>query len=100
MEIRKSTDPSDLLVETRVVLHRARPERIHAHVDRIIPGRYAREVPDHIDLADFRNTVEIIIAPQCSGNDLVKVRFFDIELGQSVADAAGLRALEDQSFVL
>ena len=28
----------DALVDARVVLHRARAERVHAEVDRVIPG--------------------------------------------------------------
>src|SRR5688572_22158838 len=41
------------LVDLGVVLHRARPERIKAKVDVIVPGRKAGEMPDHVHLAEL-----------------------------------------------
>src|SRR5690606_15456703 len=43
----------DFLVDLRVVLHGARPERIHVDVDRVVLLTQAREVADDIDLADL-----------------------------------------------
>ena len=41
-------------VPLRVVLHRARAERIEVRVDRHVPRRQVDEVADQVDLADLR----------------------------------------------
>ena len=43
----------DLLVEPRVVLHRARAERVERRVDREVQLREAREVPHDVDFGGF-----------------------------------------------
>ncbi len=79
-----------LLIEPRVVLHRARTERIHAEIDRIVPGRHANEVTDDIDFADFGHAFEIVVALKCGGHELIERRFVDIERRQAITDAARL----------
>ena len=43
----------DELVDARVVLHGAGAERIHAEIDRVVPGGEAREVADDLDLGEL-----------------------------------------------
>ena len=50
---REAVDARHALVEPRVVLHRARAERVHPEIDRVVPRREPREVADDVDLADF-----------------------------------------------
>src|SRR5260370_25469824 len=45
--------PGYEFIDTRVVLHRAGAQRIHAQVDGEVPRRKAREVAENFDLADF-----------------------------------------------
>ena len=56
MEVGEAGQPRHLLVEPRVVLHRARAERVEAAVDRVILLRQAREMPDDLRLAEARQT--------------------------------------------
>ena len=53
MRQREARRARDLFVQPRVVLHRARAERIEAGVDRDVQFRQPREVPDDVDLGDF-----------------------------------------------
>ena len=62
MQICKARDTRDLFIQARVVLHRARAERVHALIDRIIPGRDAREVTNHVDFSYFGHAFEIVVA--------------------------------------
>src|SRR5215203_2613246 len=100
MQVRKAGDTRDLFVKPRVVLHRARSERVHAEVDRVIPRRDAREMPNDVDLAYFGYTVKIVIASQFGRQKIVDVCFLDVQLRQAITDATRLRALEDQRLVL
>jgi hypothetical protein len=68
MEIRESADPRDAFVESRVVLHRAGTQGIHADVDRVVPGRHANEVTNNIHFAHFGHAFEIVITTKLSGN--------------------------------
>src|SRR6516162_879657 len=52
MNIGKARKPRQLLVEPRIVLHRARPERIKPTVDCVILLRQPGEMPDHLWLAE------------------------------------------------
>src|SRR5579864_136949 len=63
MDVGKARQPRDLLVDTRIVLHRARAERIDAGVDRIILLRQARVVADHLRLAQARQA-DLPLSPQ------------------------------------
>ena len=52
VQIGKAGQPRHLFVEARVVLHRARAERIEAAVDRVVFLREPGEVADHLRLAE------------------------------------------------
>src|SRR5215213_3644823 len=99
MQVRKSRDTRHSLVETRVVLHRARTQRIHSDVDRVVPGGHANEVTYNVDLTHFRHSFQIVVTPKRSWNEAVDGRLFNIQRRQTVADSTGLRTLEDELFV-
>ena len=89
----------DEFVHARVVLHRAGPQRVHAQIDRVIPGGQAREVAHHFDFADFREARHALTRvgrAQCGARvDLRNVQ------GRELHSAlAGRGLLEDQSLVL
>ncbi len=50
---RDAIEPRHEFVHTRVVLHGAGAQRVHAEIDRVIPGGKTREVPHDFDFADF-----------------------------------------------
>ena len=54
MRLGQTLDARHKLVHARVVLHRARAERIHAEIDRVVPSGEAREVANDLDLAQLR----------------------------------------------
>src|SRR5688500_19497143 len=70
MQVREACNACDAFVETRVVLHRARTEWIHADVDRVIPRRHANEVAHNVHFADFRHAPEIVVALKLLRNQL------------------------------
>src|ERR1051326_2072798 len=98
--MREPRDTRDLLVQSRVVFHRARAERVQAEINRIIPGRDASEVAHHIDLGDLGHPSEIVFALQRGRNDFIERGFLDVERRQAVAGATFLRALEYELLVL
>ena len=51
---RQARQRREPLVPLRVVLHRARPERIEVRVDRHVQRRQVRVVPDDVELAQLR----------------------------------------------
>ncbi len=55
MRLRQSLQPRHGLINPRVVLHRARPQRIHPQVNRIIPRRKPRKVPNNLNLTQLRH---------------------------------------------
>ena len=59
MPVRNSIHPRHGLVYPRVVLHRARAERVHTEIDGIVPSGHSREMADDLDLAHFRHVAEI-----------------------------------------
>src|SRR5581483_982019 len=59
MRVADAFEPRDKLVHTRVVLHRAGAERIHAEIDRIVPRGESGKVADDLDLAYFGHHTEI-----------------------------------------
>ena len=98
MRLGQSHQPRDIFVHARVVLHGARAQRIHAVIDRIVPGRDARVVADDFDLADLGHLAQIfarLLAQQFGRIDLRHV-----ERRQLVSLLAGRRLLEDEAFVL
>ena len=54
MDVGKAGQPRDLLVQARVVLHRARPEREQAEVDRVILPRQASVMAHRLGFAQAR----------------------------------------------
>src|SRR5215472_14804672 len=90
MNIGKTREPCQLLVEPRVVLHRARPEWIKPAVDRIILLRQSGEMADHLRLAE---------AGQADGTlalETAHARADGRRRGQVDAATTGRTLLEDQ----
>ena len=56
----EAVEARDEFVDARVVFHGAGAERIHAEVNRVIPGGEAREVADHFDFADFGEAFDCV----------------------------------------
>ncbi len=56
MDVGETRQPRQLFVEPRVVLHRARAERIEAGVDRIVLVRQPGEMANHLRLAETGQT--------------------------------------------
>ena len=86
------------LVDARVVLHGAGAERIHAVIDRVIPGGEAGEVADDLDLADLGERGGF------GAQQHRRVRQRHRPRARRAAQAIGFfarrRVLEDESFVL
>jgi hypothetical protein len=83
----------DLLVEPRVVLHRARAERVHPRVDRHIELRQAREMPDDADLGDLQLFVDE--AARQRRRQRLGI-FRHVERRQLIAAPAAVGVLEDE----
>src|SRR5512132_349558 len=56
MQMRETRDRHEPLVDARVVLHRARAERVEARVDSEVPRRQLREVSEDLRLGELRQT--------------------------------------------
>ncbi len=87
--------PRHLLVDARVVLHRAGAERIEALVDREVQPREAREVARDLDLRDLRLPRDLRAAERLGDRDDLG----HVERRQRVADLPLARALEDERLV-
>src|SRR5688500_438437 len=90
MKIREAGNARHLFVETRIVLHRARTQRIHTLIDRIVPRGHSNEVPDYVDLADLWHTFKIVVSQELIWYQLLDRLFFDVERWQPITNAAGL----------
>src|SRR5258708_5989495 len=92
-------EPGHEFIYTRVVLHRAGAERIHAQVDGVVPRRKTREVAKNFDLAHLGKTFDagaaVIRAERSSeiGRGHIERRQFERALSPR-------RLLKDESFVL
>src|SRR5258706_16117681 len=93
MRQRESRGARDLFVEPRVVLHRARAERVETRVDRDVELRQPREMPDDVDLGDL-DLVRYLTPHQPGRKRIARLR--DVERRKTVALPAALRVLEDQ----
>ena len=62
---RPCLEPRHGFIHARVVLHRARAQRIHAQIDRVVPRRKPREVADDLDLAQLRHDAQIGTRRMC-----------------------------------
>src|SRR5438105_7402157 len=65
MDVCDAAQPCDVLVDLRVVLHGAGPERVEDGVDREIPLSQMGEVAHHVELADLGQ-------PQARAYDLAR----------------------------
>ena len=82
------------LVDARVVLHRARAERVAAAVHAVVERREPGEVAQQVDLADL-GQARGRGAPERVGDELVGRDLGHAELGQRVRAPAGARLLVD-----
>ena len=60
MEVGETGQPRQLLVEARVVLHRARAERVEPAVDRVVLLRQPGEMAHHLRLAEARQADRVL----------------------------------------
>jgi len=98
MRVRQAFTPRGNFVDARVVLHRARTERIQARIDAVVPSRDARKVANNLDLAHFGQRGRVLadrVAKQFLGVDSR-----NIERREFVRLLPRRRLLEDQVFVL
>src|SRR5262245_66322965 len=100
MRGREAFESRRALVELRVVFHRAGAERIHPVINSVVPRRNPREMADDVNLADFGQSREVVVAQQFRIDQRINRRRFDIERGQFVTNTTRARTLEDQTFVL
>src|SRR6185503_20464955 len=100
MKVSKACDARHLLVQTRVVLHGARPERIHALIDRVVPGRHPGEVANYVNFTNLRDALEIVVTAKLSWHQFIQGSFVNIERRQTITDPTRLGALEDQRLVV
>src|SRR6188474_1641927 len=97
MQVCKSGDSRNFLVEPRVVLHRARAQRVHAQIDRVVPGGHANEVTYHVDFTYFGHAFEIVVTTKLIRD--VQLNFIDVESRQAIPDTTCLRSFEDELLV-
>src|SRR6266542_5699571 len=90
MEVGETRQPRHLLVEPRVVLHRARAKRVEAAVDRVILLRQAGVVTHHLRFAE-PGQADRRLALEAAEAGLERRR-----VGQVDAAMAGRILLEDQ----
>ncbi len=56
----EAVEPGHEFVDAWVVLHRAGAQRVHAQVDRVVPGGKPGEVAQDFDLAYFREACNAV----------------------------------------
>src|ERR1700730_18503177 len=98
MTVRDSLHARDGFIHTRVVLHRARTQGIHAEVNGVVPGGKPRKVADDLDLADLGHVAEIFSL--CFIEKFGCVDFRHVERRQFPGSLPGRRLPEDQAFVV
>jgi len=94
-----SFEPRHKFIDARIVLHGAGTQRVHSQVNRVIPGGKTREVAEHLDLADFRKTLDVF-AQMGGAQHFRWFRFRYVQWRQFERALAGRRFLEDQALVL
>ena len=87
------------LIDAGVVLHRARAQRIHPQIDRIVPRRQASEVADDLNLAQLGHGAKIVGANHIT-QQRRRIDGRNVELREAIALLARGRFLKDQVFVL
>ena len=85
----KPGKPRHVLVDLRVVLHRARAERVEARVEPVVHLAQAREVTDHVELGHLGQGRRLA-AQGGSRQPIAHVLDGDVQLGQRVR--RGVRA--------
>jgi hypothetical protein len=95
MRLREAGRARDLFIDARVVLHRARAQRIKTGVDGEVQFREPGEVADDVHFRHLHFVLDLVAA-QCGGEDLLERLLRHVERGKLIAAAAFLRALEDQ----
>ena len=98
MAVRNSFQTRDHFVHSRVVLHGARTQGIHAQIYGVVPGGESREVADDFDLTHFRHVAEVFAFR--STKQVAGVNFWDVERRQLPGGFAGGRLFKDQPLVL
>jgi hypothetical protein len=86
------------LVQLRVVLHRARPERVEARVDSVVPLGQASEVTNHVELGELREALNVV-ANMLRAEHVPRIRPRHLCRLDRDARAARSRALEEQRLV-
>ncbi len=89
----------DALVQLRVVLHRARPERIEAGVEVEVALAQPVVVPHDLRLGDLRQSRRLG-PPKLGGNQLVERTLGHVERRRRECAATWLGALEDRQLVV
>ena len=98
MSVGQPVEPRHHFVHSRVVLHGARAQRIHAQINGVVPGGKTRKVADDFNLAHFRHVAEI---PSFGWTqELCRVYFRHVERRQLPGGLASPRFFEDQTLVL
>jgi hypothetical protein len=95
--MREAGRARDLLVDARVVLHRARSQWVQSCINRYVQLRQPREVADHVDFRDL-DLVQDFLAAQRRGKERFDRLLRHVQRRQLVAAPAGFRALEDERF--
>ncbi len=96
---RNSIQPRHKLIHPRVVFHRARTQRIHPQINRVIPGRKPREVPDHLDLTNLWKSLHAL-APVRVSQRLRRIHRRHIQRRQFKRPLPRRRLLKYQSLIL
>src|SRR2546422_1722275 len=91
MKVPEAGQHHQTLVDARVVLHRAGPERIEARVDPEVASRELGEVPQELGLRELREARRL--GPAELFGDLDRRQ---VLAGGLAAAPAGLRLLEDE----
>ncbi|MNE45844.1 hypothetical protein D3C80_1401520 [compost metagenome] len=94
VDVREAGQTRHLLVQTRVVLHRARAQRIDGQIDGVVLLAQAHIVAHGLGLGQAGQTDRVL------ANQVAQVRAVGGGLGQIDAGLVPAVAFEDQSFVL
>ena len=99
MRLGQPLNPRDRFIDPRVVLHRARPQRIHPQINRIVPRRKPREVPNDLNLTKLRHRAQVISAHRIAQQGS-SIHRRHIQLRQPIPLLPSRRLLKNQILVL
>src|SRR3569832_530955 len=94
VDVAEARQPRHLLVEARVVLHRAGAERIEPGIDRVVHARQAHIVTDYLRLREARQTDRPLEALAA------EARLAHLHVGDVDAGHARAAELEDQALFM